>query len=492
MGALTSLVIGGGQGAGRRSAEDPRSWSPEELARRGVPEGWYVTPKGRLRPLRGHQRAGGREAGQRPRRERYYRRRTRVARPVQAGWRSVVERTADVLDVVHGAPDLAQSLRQCGRLAWVRSCGACGDAAASVRVRAHCDVRCCPFCMRLRARELVRDLTAAAPIAAGLSEGEPGAVRAEPHAARLRARVERARASVSHWEGRCERAALGGREASHARAQLGAALGRLRREEHRARRFLGLLGRRRSWGWRLVTVSPPWPTGSEHACTSLGLAMRVEDVRARWRKVWELLGVEGMGAAYTSVELSDHGHVHLHAVVFGPYVARPLLQRAAGVEFVDVRALKVPPGVSIADATAAAMREAAKYALKSPSPLRGDWIAGDDRRSCVHPELAAAWVIATRGRRLTEPYGLMREALGVVRERTDEDEHQHEEPRCGSCGSTDLGAELLVATARVARALGPEAWRRAWRSQPSTEHQRAFLGAGARIPPRVAVERGPR
>jgi len=132
------------------------------------------------------------------------------------------------------------------------------------------------------------------------------------------------------------------------------------------------------------------------------------------------------------------------------------------------------------------MREAAKYTTKSPSPLRAEWIGGDARRSVVHPATAAAWVVATRHRKLSQPYGLAREALAVVRAR--EKETAPEPEVCGCCGASALSLASLVPTDLVARRLGP-AWSRGWRGRASSRFERAFRGAPELIPPRVAIGR---
>jgi len=105
------------------------------------------------------------------------------------------------------------------------------------------------------------------------------------------------------------------------------------------------------------------------------------------------------------------------------------------------------------------------------------------------PRLAAGWVVATRSRRLVEPYGAFRAALHAEDECTpsDEEETEHREPECASCGSRSLTDPARRVTAHVAReahelarATGKERW-----------SLRAEVDArsGAKIPARVKIRR---
>jgi hypothetical protein len=230
----------------------------------------------------------------------------------------------------------------------------------------------------------------------------------------------------------------------------------------------------------MVTISPAWDPSDPVAYRVGGLRGRIEHVKAAWRRIWELCRAPG-AAAYVSVECSAGGHVHLPAIIYGAFRARAALARAAGC-FVDVR-----------EAHGHSVREAIKYALKAPAP-RGAWLAGESRET-PHPALAAAWTVASRGRRLVEPFGLMRDALAAVDaceggEGEGGEPAKREPPRCASCGSLELDAgrpALLRDVARECLALGRARWTTAARASPRGE----LSTAGAMVlPPRVVISFG--
>lgn len=493
-------ALRGRRGARVERDDDPRTWPPSRVLAEGLPPGWVLSPKGRIRRAKAPA-----PRPERKRRTRHWKRhRARLARPQHKAWRAWVEAVAAELDRL-GLVDVAQSLFHCGRLAWVQRCNACGEPAARVRIRAHCDARACPWCSRVRSQEIVRELVAAAPIAAELvAPGPPLDARADELARGLAAELAQTERQVNAWTDEAERLArraeaCGARaveargrfERATTRAVAFAARARARGDElaARASAFLRHVRARPSWGWKLVTVSPPWNPSNPLESTPLGLAYRLEDLWQRWRACWaSVASVEGLASAFAFVELSENGHLHLHAMFFGPWIAESYWRERAQC-MVDVKALRAAPGTKPAHAIEALAREAAKYVTKAPSPTRAQWIAGDGTRSVVHPELAAAWVLAARHRKLSQPYGMAREALAIVRAKETE---PHAEPEvCGCCGSANLALAELVATERVARYLGGQ-WAGAFRARKATKHARIFREAPETIPPRVAVDRGAR
>lgn len=344
-------------------------------------------------------------------------------RGARASWRRYAVRVAEELDAL-GSSGVAERLRLCGTSCDVRACHGCGDPYAAVSVLAGCDVRACVLCARRRASLETARIGAAADRVAGY-------VRTRLPASLARTRWELARrvSQVRHTDAR-ERD-----------------IARLRRTEAELRGAM-----RGTWAWRMVTISPAWAPLDRASYTPASLAGRIKEVRAAWSRLWrEHLGAGGFAAAYISIELSSRGHVHLHALHYGPFANQKALARAAGC-MVDVRAAHGPGGV----------REVVKYALKGPSP-RGAWMGGESSE-VPHPKLAAAWCVATRSRRLHEPYGVMRDAVHAV----DECEPVKDEPtdaRCASCGSCDLGDAMRLSTAHVAfesrelaRRTGRERW----------------------------------
>ena len=350
---------------------------------------------------------------------------------------------------------MARRLRLCGTMAQVRTCGGCGDPHARVEVSATCDVRACPLCARRRAtRETHRIGGAAARVA--------GYVAARREASRLE--VER---ELAEREAQTRRTRARDRDCGRLRGQLAD----LRAEA------------RGGWRWRLVTLSPPWRPSDPREYSVASLRRRLVELRAAGGRVWELLGVGGRAGAYVRVELSAGGHVHCHALVYGPWRSQRALQRRAGL-MVDVRL-----------ARGNALREVVKYALKAPSP-RGAWLAGESS-PVAHPALAAAWTVATKGRRLVEPFGVMRDAVHAEDAAAEDGDsaaagERAEGPaRCATCGSQDLDegrARPLRDVARECLQLGKARW--TLRPTPHPRGDGSPLGALV-LPARVVIGCGP-
>lgn len=321
-----------------------------------------------------------------------------------------------------GASAIGRRLQSCGATATAQTCGSCGDPHARVTVLAHCDVRACVLCARRKAtRESARVGDAAARVAGYAHARGPATLRQRE--AELRQR-EAGRATPAR-DRDCERLR---RHVADLRAES-----------------------RGQWRWRLVTLSPAWQPSDAREYRVGALRGRIERVKAAWSRVWALIGVGGAAAAYTSIECSAGGHVHLHALVYGPWRTQKALAAVAEC-MVDVR-----------EAHGEAVREVAKYALKGPTP-RGAWMAGASSE-LPHPALAAAWVVAARGRRLVEPYGLMRDALAASDAAAEGDAPQDassiDAPRCATCGSAELELARVERTADLARAclaLGADRW----------------------------------
>ena len=358
----------------------------------------------------------------------------RWARPVSQGWRSWIRDVASALETLgHGA--VAGRLRSCGTVAQTRDCRGCGASSVVSLVPTGCDVRGCPWCERRNAAARVSALL-------GAIDRAPGFVD-----------LQRA------WTLRA---------IDHELAELAAQRRQTARRDQRITdlRRARAMAARRDWGWRLVTISPPWRPWESSEFSPARIRARVRDVRERWARVWAWGGMRGEGErlsdlnheqraavshglafAHVHVECSARGHVHLHALVFGPWWAQKTLARVAGC-MVDVRAIVDRGGVI----------EAAKYSLKTPS-ARGAWVGGERQRS-PHPELAARWIVGTRNLRLSEAYGVARGAMAAA-EACDAPADEHEDlslSTCSRCGGTDLTEWREVRTVDLARALGP-AWR---------------------------------
>lgn len=341
----------------------------------------------------------------------------RLGRPVFRPYRPWVEAVCDRVRE-YGAWDVASALRHCGEFAYAHDCGACGRVGR-VEVRASCHSRVCPWCARIHAEKATKNIYAAAIRVPGFARE-----RLADTAAKIAAEEAAAIESSARWS-RLKMDALERAEGPLAQRHAGRARAAEERRAGaaRARHGFGTFG---SWSWKLITVSPQRNKGSAYSYTPKGLNERIEAVCARVERLWEEgLHYGGLAAMVVRIELSATGHVHAHCLYYGPWVVKKWAQRTAGC-FVDIRALKEfqkadheykpleGPRVTAADRAAHALadgvREAVKYTMKSPSVTRGGWLSGDAFR-VVHPELAAAWLVATRGVQLIRYRGLFHEAL---------------------------------------------------------------------------------
>jgi hypothetical protein len=191
----------------------------------------------------------------------------------------------------------------------------------------------------------------------------------------------------------------------------------------------------------------------------------------------------GLAGATARLEISAHGHVHIHAVVFGGYVRNAQLRAVAGCH-VDRRVPKAGPGESARDVLANFLREAVKYALKAPSSTRWGFMSGEAARSGVslHPQLAARVTVALSRAQTIVHYGIMRDAVSAEiavqpEAETIDDLERQRAARCPCCGSADLGPVEIRAMQAVAREVGAAGW--SWRGRIGRD--------GEALPPRVGL-----
>lgn len=405
---------------GRHSS--PVGEAPNEAPPRragGVPGG-----KGRRRGRReGASPGARRDRRDRERQKRYAGRRHRLARPRSMGeglWRREVAAECSAL----GRPDLARGLLSCGRTVMVWDCDSCGERAAWVERRIHCGLRACPDCQRWQTRERVAAMVAAALRVPDFVHARAPAVREElreelAEAERMVARhAETARRAAERLARRRDQSGTMAREDRAALDRADVAREKAEHRRSRARRWLANASNLQSWGWKLVTVSPPRDPSSGLELSVGGLKGRLEDLLERVDAlVSEVLSVGGLAAITVRVELSDTGHVHAHLLYFGPFVVQSFASDVAGC-IVDVRKAttnKASAGDQdfVADSIRDAVTECVKYAVKLASPLSAEWMAGAARR-VVHPGLLAAWLVATYNRNLIRHRGVMSDALAAA------------------------------------------------------------------------------
>lgn len=372
-------------------------------------------------------------------------------------------------------------MRGCGTQSFVSECLACGEKAAAVRVAIHCSVRGCPLCARRNASARVRLVTGAA-----MRCGDAVRLRSGEVVGKLAAARDAARDAVKLWLGRAARAEERGEDGLAARH-------RERAERAEERRRASSWARSRagewaSWRWSMVTVSPAWRPMDPWAVTVEGLRARVADAWERWERVWSRLSAGGLAGATARLEISAHGHVHVHAIVYGGWVGNAKLREVAGCH-VDRRAPGPRPGVPAHRVVEELVAEVCKYALKAPSALRAGWVGGDVARSGVsmHPALAARVTVALHREQTVLHYGSMRDA--VQAESASRSEGAADDPmigqsaaRCPCCGaSNSLLPPVIRSTAEVARELGPLGWIWRGRAPPRVE-----VGVIGLLPARVA------
>ena len=388
--------------------------------------------------------------------------RFRLGRPVNTTYADWKERVADELESL-GLWKQADAFRLCGSRALVYGCDSCGEGLAAVVVPTSCDLRICPWCARVQAQERVSLVSGAADravdmIAAGrdqaLKDLRDALLQAEGAAATHRAVAagaiqrsllpSRSEALRAEDHSICERACV--RETK--------ALDRLRA----AKREIHAVEQSGSWSWKLITITEPWSPLDPQEYTPARLRARALSVVSRWTRCWEA-GARAGGLAFASlrVELSSHGHVHAHVLYRGPWVAQSWWQATAG-SIVDVREIQRRPSDGGPDF--GGLREAIKYALKTISPTRGDWIAGKSWR-CVHPELAAAWAAATTHLQLIRHFGIAdicvrAEKVAPTEDPDAETSTSDKNPLCcWRCNAIISSLARVMPTAAAAKALGP-------------------------------------
>ena len=417
--------------------------------------------------------------------------RSYAARPVNRGERSYRHAVAAQIEAL-GRPQKARALRQCGETAMVWECSPCGDPHASVAVLVGCGLRVCPYCATAAAAAArARGLRALATLPEVMRRGHSEALDA------ARAETHKRAEAVAYWQSKAQ----GSKAVDYFTRQLTAATERYRV----ARRVEAEVASVHRWQWRLITVSPKWTPADPTEVEVEGLRRRSAEAWEAWERVWGVVGAGGHAAAVAHLECSASGHIHVHALVFGPWRDVEDMAEAAGC-IVDVQkrydghandddgGAEDDDGGAEADigrALRGAATEALKYALKGPG-LRSEWVAGAPYE-VASPRLAAAWQVACEHAQLVRRWGPMRDAdreastaapssdaRADAADQLDADAAPSQGRCCASCGASLAGVVPRVErTADVARALGSR-WTRAPSRHPVW---------GTPLPARVALVR---
>ncbi len=423
-----------------------------------------------------------RKAGDSPTAGQAARARARAAQPVSLTADEHREQTSRALERL-GQRWRAQSLRTCGRTASVYPCKHCGDPLGLVVRRLHCGSRACPDCARAAAARRVRELAQAVEhVAPTVAARAPAQLVAEQRAelAALDRAAYWTHEDRAHHKRAGEHAARAYRDAADARWRAG-----------RVREAM-----RGAWGWKLVTIAPQWDPSDPREVSPAGLRRRGRELLdALGRVLARRYGVGGLAAWSVSAESSEGGHVHAHALSFGPWLhteafAREVAHELGRAVYVDARKARSRDGR--VDARSAA-REALKYALKGPSPRRSSWVTGRARGRVPAPELSAALVVGWRGLQTVRHYGTARDAQRAARAA-----RKRTEPArlvCATCGlAVDPQTARLVDWRAVVRALVSRGeWQSCERGRASGPADRVrWLAMGpvpSRMPARVRTIR---
>jgi hypothetical protein len=158
-------------------------------------------------------------------------------------------------------------------------------------------------------------------------------------------------------------------------------------------------------------------------------------IRALWKNV--LKKQKGSGL-YVKLEISEVGHLHAHVLHYGPYLAKPKLEKYLRKQYSKAGHTWIEQ-VSKGDERGAVV-EVTKYVTKAPSPFCEEAWIKDGATLRLHPKLAARFEAATYRLRLSDCLGVFR---GKETEDCEDEEAKAEEDSvmkmeaelpCGNCG----------------------------------------------------------
>lgn len=243
--------------------------------------------------------------------------------------------------------------------------------------------------------------------------------------------------------------------------------------------------------WQMVTVTIPYEPAE---------AATVEDLRRRAHRagkvgafLWKAeLKQDGAGM-YRHVEVSKRGHVHLHALYFGPPLDHVVLERlvqtsahadtvgSIHVQAVDYvhRPREGTKGLrEVSDdprGSQEGLKRAARYISKGLDLGGGtheeSWMADQSLAATVDPRLAARWDIATYGMKLSQRYGCLvgldLDAEPQADEESPQEPEEDDDVVCTGCGCVGDWHTVAVRTdeyilschAKGQKALAAAKWR---------------------------------
>lgn len=186
--------------------------------------------------------------------------------------------------------------------------------------------------------------------------------------------------------------------------------------------------------WQLLTVNPQYDIDRRSWDLSIeGLHARAQACADAMRDLWRDELREPGAAMLRCIEISERGHVHVHAIYYGPKVPKWSTTKVASKLLGRPCQMKVQRIKGGKNGVARAARYAAKSVKGSASAFNEDWLAGERSGRLLDPELAAKWELAAHYIRLSEAYGALR-GLQVPRPDEKGGPHDDGDVQC-SCGA---------------------------------------------------------
>jgi len=159
----------------------------------------------------------------------------------------------------------------------------------------------------------------------------------------------------------------------------------------------------------MITLTAAYDPSDPADLSVEALRCRAVGLRRGWRAAWKAFA-DSSSAAFSSVELSAGGLVHLHALAYCTWVDNEdngILMTAARKAFPGIGSIRKVSAVEGGES--GAVVEVAKYVTKSSGVSSGQWFAGNGLvEGVIHPHLAARWEIALYGMRVSEMHGCAR------------------------------------------------------------------------------------
>ena len=307
----------------------------------------------------------------------------------------------------------ARAVRACGSIVVASVCPDHGPEPGTAEFTSplalHCRSRGCPACCRRESQQAIGEMES----------------RVAQMPALLAARVAKKQRELE--------ADLRAREAKLVN-QRGHDLKQATQGLKKVRRALAIIRGMKDWRWTMLTIGVDWDPMSPEQNSVAGMQARIRGLLKVAQALWTSKkgldrGGLGLATMMTGVEMSSLGHIHLHAMVFGPnlFPFQATLEQVAKAAYPDAGRIELTP----MDDLKGGVRELLKYPIKGNSVLSTTWLAGATRET-TNPVASARFEIAATGIKLRRIYGLLTHASGA------------DEPTAGDAGD-DAGDDQVEA-----------------------------------------------